>query len=222
MLLSTDWFLNHWSSLGLTSPVSARLGMKEECQDIVTRIYSGECDYWLVSFDEARIRATYDDFFTAASASNVTLHDIELLHRLADQTATESVDAEQNELLESLTQLLVSDRDPDVIKDLPSHLIQMISRIHSAVNNTSIDFVALSIGSETKWDSMIRSMTSGLPEYLADFASSTASQSMKFPQFWGVLINNISGQELQSLLRWYEETSLELANRQLNLTRLVP
>jgi hypothetical protein len=125
--------------------------------------------------------------------------------------------------LESLTQLLVSDRDPDVIKHLPLHLIETVSLIYLDIKNANVDFVSFSMRSGTKWDQQIRNMTSGLPEYLADFASSLTSQTMSFPKFWGALTNNIASQsELQLLIRWYEETAMELVNRQLELTHLVP
>jgi hypothetical protein len=223
MLLSTDWFLNFWPSLGLQSPLASRLKMKDRCRDIVVDFFAGESDYWLVSFDDSRIRSTYDSFFAAAAAVKLIGRDVEFLRRIANQTATDLADAEQNELLESLTQLLVSDRDPDVIKHLPLHLIETVSLIYLDIKNANVDFVSFSMRSGTKWDQQIRNMTSGLPEYLADFASSLTSQTMSFPKFWGALTNNIASQsELQLLIRWYEETAMELVNRQLELTHLVP
>jgi hypothetical protein len=219
MLLSTDWFLGQWTLFGMKSDVPAREAMKEKCRTIVSQLFNGESDYWLVSFEDARIRNTYDSFFSAAVESKLHTSDIEFLREIADQTQGEMKEANNTSLLKSLTQLLVSDSSPGVVKNLSSEVVAAIASTFAATSVNEVDFVPLCLISNTDWDKKIRDMTSGLPEYLADFASDVCERMLHFVQFWRQLNEKISLNERAQLLEWYSDTALELTKRNLEFPR---
>lgn len=219
MLLSTDWFLGQSALFGMKSDVPAREAMKEKCRDVVLRLFDGESDYWLVSFEDARIRNTYDRFFSAAVESKLHTSDIEFLRQIADQTQSEMKEADNTLLLKSLTQLLVSDSSSEVVKNLSSEVVATIASTFAAASINEMDFVSVCLGSNTDWDKKIRGMTPGLPEYLADFASDICERMLHFVQFWRQLNEKISSDERAQLLGWYSDTALELTKRSLEIPR---
>lgn len=219
MLLSTDWFLGQWIIFGMKSDMPARETMKEKCRTIVLQLFDGESDYWLVSFEDTRIRSTYDSFFSAAIESKLHISDIEFLREIADQTQIEMKEASNISLLKSLTQLLVSEPSPEVVKNLSSEVVAEIASAFVAASVNEMDFVAPCLNSNTDWDKKIREMTSGLPEYLADFASDVCERTQYFVQFWRQLNEKFSSKERAQLLEWYSDTAFELTKRNLEFPR---
>jgi hypothetical protein len=219
MLLSTDWFAGKWCQFGMKSNSQIREAMKKKCRAIVSQLLDGESDYWSISFDDGRIRRTYDSFFSAATDSKLDASDIEFLRQIADQTPVEIKESETIALLNSLTELLVADSSPEVAKNLSEDTITIVISIYTATSMIDIDFVALCVNSNTDWDMKLREMTSGLPEYLADFATDICEQRSHFVQFWAQLVENISENELKNLRQWYSNTALELTQRNLEFPR---
>lgn len=215
MLLSTDWFAEKWYLFGMRSDLPAREAMRQKCRAIVSQLFDGEIDYWLISFDDTRIRSTYTSFFAAAIDSGLHASDVEFLRQIADQTPAEVKESENTALLKSLTDLLVSDSSPDVAKNLTGKVIATVISTYAATSVIDVDFVARCLNSNTDWDIKLRNMTSGLPEYLADFATDICEQRHHFVQFWARLVERISENERKGLLQWYENTALELTKRSL-------
>src|SRR5215470_15905210 len=60
MLLSTDWFYDHWDMIGLDIDQSKRRLFHTGCRDIVKEIMSGETDYWQTDFSEIRLSKTQE------------------------------------------------------------------------------------------------------------------------------------------------------------------
>lgn len=219
MLLSTDWFTEKWHLFGMRSDLPTRQAMKQKCRTIVSKLFDGESDYWLISFDDARIQSTYTDFFSVATDCKLHAADVEFLRQIADQTPAEIKEFESTALLNSLTELLVSDSSPDVAMNLSDGVIATVTSTYAATSLIDVDFVALSLNSNKDWDIKIRNMTSGLPEYLADFATDICEQRHHFVQFWARLVEKLSEDERKELLQWYEDAALELTKRGLEFPR---
>ena len=220
MLLSADWFLGHWELFGLQSGPLARETMKEKCRIIVRQIYNGESDYWMVSFEEVRLQVTREAFFSAINESHLHSADAKFLRQLVDRTQGEIKDADSVSLMHSLTQLLISDTSDEVVKKLPPELVKTVAILFSVAGD-DINLVSLSLDSQTEWDSGLRKMTPGLPEYLADFALTIYEQTHSFVRFWAKVVASTSLDERKELLDWYQETALELTTRNLELPQIV-
>lgn len=199
----------------MQSEIPTREALKEKCRHIVDRLFNGESDYWGVSFQDERILDTYNRFFSAAAECKLNVSDIYFLRQIADQTEVEMTEADNVSLLNSLTQLLVSDSSPEVVKNLSPELVATVVSVFTGSGMNEVDFVSLCLNSTTDWDRKIRDMTSGLPDYLATFAKAIYGQRHHFIQFWGMLVENTSLDERAQLIRWYRGTAFELTGRAL-------
>jgi hypothetical protein len=63
MLLSTDWFLPHWSTVGLNFQLADRLEIQTACRPSVDQIMAGAIsetkEYWRTDFSLGRIAVSY-------------------------------------------------------------------------------------------------------------------------------------------------------------------
>lgn len=215
MLLSADWFTGQWYLFGMKSNLAIQEAMKRKCRTIVSEIIDGEPDYWSASFEDGRVAHTYRSFFSAATDCKLHASDVDFLRQIADQTSTEINESDTITLLKSITELLVSDSSPEVAKNLSENTSEIVISTYAATSIVDVDFVAISLDSNTSWDLQLRNMTYGLPEYLADFATEICERRQHFVKFWARLVNRISEDERQNLLQWYNDTALELTQRSL-------
>lgn len=58
MLLSTDWFLPHWSLIGIQVAEPSKECFQQGCRDIVLQFIDGVEEYYLINFSEARTEQT--------------------------------------------------------------------------------------------------------------------------------------------------------------------
>src|SRR5262249_21134400 len=75
MLLSTDWFLPHWSRVGLNVPAAERVKVQEACRitvgHIVARAPSDAKEYWLTDFSPERVAKSHSLLRTELSTRQV-------------------------------------------------------------------------------------------------------------------------------------------------------
>jgi len=210
MLFSTDWFLSQWSAFGLQVDEAAQKAMQKKCRGIVDQIFGGESDYWQISFDDARLLETRKRLFSAAKECRLSESDIEVITKIADRE-DEGGDGEVTvNLLWSLTQLLASSFQDGAEDQIPRDLASKISAALLACEEVERDFVSLCLESNTDWDKRIRESTSGLPEYLGDFATGIYVQFHQFVKFWNEIKEIATPSERGVLIKWYEGASLEL------------
>jgi hypothetical protein len=218
-LLSADWFMEKWYLLGMNSDLPTREAMKQKCRTIACELLDGTSDYWLVSFDNIRLERTYRDFFSATIDCKMDVSDVEILRQIADQTPVEITEFENTTLLKSLTELLVSHPGTEVDENLSTNIIETATSTYAATRIIDVDFVTLCLSSKTDWDVKLRNLTSGLPEYLADFATDICEQRHHFVRFWALLVEQISEKERKNLLQWYQKTALDLTKRRVQPPR---
>ncbi|MGC5802064.1 hypothetical protein SNK19_10350 [Ralstonia pseudosolanacearum] len=211
MLFSTDWFLSQWSAFGLQADEAARKAMQKKCRSIVDQIFGGESDYWQISFDDGRLLETRKRIFSAAKECRLSEADIEIVGKIVDWDGEGENEEATVSLLWSLTQLLVSSFQDDAEDQIPRDLASKISAALFACEQGERDFVSLCLESSTDWDKKIRASTSGLPEYLGDFATGIYVRLHQFVRFWNKVKETVALSERDILIKWYEGASLELA-----------
>ncbi|MES2296716.1 MAG: hypothetical protein V4582_06710 [Pseudomonadota bacterium] len=210
MLLSTDWFREHWALLGIRADAGKIKKLQSLCREIVCDMLSGEESYWMISFDDARIQNTTQQFERALKDVKLDQSSSSIVRSFTSPANADVSEVDVVSLLENLTLLLMSDDDEDVRKNISPELLKVIRATFEISNLSQVDFIKVCVNSQTEWDCRMRSLTNDLPEYLADFAASLHEQTIQFVKFWTQLSLRTSTEDRLKLLAWYEETSIEL------------
>lgn len=214
MLLSTDWFEDKWHLLGVQASRSSCREMQQRCRRIVAELFGGKEDYWLVSFEDDRLRKTYELFFSAAGRSSLEKPDIDRFKSILDDSSTGMA---KMSLIENLTLLLIAKSDDEVLRGLPRALADKVASI-VARQDEPPDLISEMNASTTPWDLGMQKRTSGLPEYLGDFAVSSCSKLSGFGQTWSHLMKELSKEDKARLIAWYREMGKELTGQDIELT----
>lgn len=217
MLLSSDWFLPKWHLLGLGAQPEAKAALQKSCRTLTVEFLDGEVDYWMISFDPARIGRTQANFFAAVVRSKLSVSDVEVLQRIANRTEDEENDQRDASLLVSLTLLLTTSGAEVADESLGE---RVISAVRSTSRAFELDMASIApewLCSNSEWDKQLREMTADLPEYLADFAQDLVTSSNKFLLFWKALMGKVDTDQRASLVAWYKVTALKLVGQHIEL-----
>lgn len=209
MLLSTDWFQPYWPLIGLQVPTDAQDGLKKALRDVVMDFVPKDGVYWNASFTDQRINATKDallNLFDKYRAEGG------LQARIEASVHAPTSDADEAWLLLSINELIFSG---ELSSGLPSDLVQ---RLHDLwLIEEDVDFEALCLSSDSKWDVFVRSLT-GQPSSMSDFVVHDFVQNDRFSSFWARVCGHMSHQERAQLVKCYEAVARDLTGQELTLS----
>jgi hypothetical protein len=217
MLLSADWFMPHWHSIGIRTPLYQREQFSEQCQDIVRRMMGSQAEYWNISFEDSRIRDTYARFFRLTEQCKFHQHDLEILTKIADESIFDTADSGGGALMLSLTQLFI--QDPSFQRaqggGLSPYLIEKLGVICNS--QVTPDFRDCCMASLTQWDGELRVLTPDLPDHLADFAELLFNHIDISRKIWAQISLTFAESDRKILAELYSQTAQDLAGLKLNL-----
>src|SRR5712691_1758585 len=108
MLLSTDWFSEYWSTIGLFLMAQKKILVQIGCREIVQQILSGAKEYWSTSFSKERIEKTISMFQSMLEHSDIEKSTRERMNELISGKEESSLDTRTAWLLRSITQMIVT------------------------------------------------------------------------------------------------------------------
>jgi hypothetical protein len=208
MLLSADWFLPHWSKLGISFTEEDVVPFQRGCRKIVTQIMSGATKYWDVEFSGERLERTRFTLKTLTADRRASARTTHSIDRLIGEAEGDKVDRATGWLLLSITRSLVSDSD--------AHIPQPDSKVRNIIceawnlaggsESDEVSFQELCLNSKSKWDEYLRNTTPDLPTFLADYLSDLLS-THRFEIFWESLNAALSPVQKQDVVTWYQRAA---------------
>ncbi len=217
MLLSTDWFSEYWSTIGLFLMAQKKILVQIGCREIVQQILSGAKEYWSTSFSKERIEKTISMFQSMLEHSDIEKSTRERMNELISGKAESSLDTRTAWLLRSITQMIVTNSLGDRSPRLDPAIREILVNAWAKQANT-IDFQGLCLGSKSQWDEYIRSLTPDLRTYLPDYVSAEIIGQNKFASLWSTIKNNLTPKQRTELLGVYRSAGQSLTGQELSVS----
>jgi hypothetical protein len=217
MLLSTDWFLEHWSEIGITVRREEAAVLQQGCRDIVRQIVSGVEQYWLTSFADERVRETSLRLERLLEQSGVGPSVVSRMRQLAAGQAGGQSDEKPAWLLLEITQMLCRSSAPDRTVELSSRLREIVCRSFTLGAKAAPDFEAENLQSHSHWDEYVRRLTPDLPSSLSDYVASVVRTQGEFAAFWSHVRASSRRADRTEILNWYRRQMSVLAGKDVTL-----
>ena len=165
MLLSTDWFLPHWSTIGLDIPAEKKHCFQRGCRNIVAQMMGGAENYYFIPFTDERVNATREALPALASECGLDTATTQRIEHLCSSRPGRHRHETTAWLFSVVSdQLLADDHLEGSIKATLQH-----AKAKAAGDNE--DFVQHCMNSPSKWDAYIRQLTPEIPASLGDWIS---------------------------------------------------
>jgi hypothetical protein len=221
MLLSTDWFLPYWYTVGITIAKENKEPFQAACREIVKQIMSGAKEYWNISFADERVNETYSMVQTALQKCHANKLTIDRIKALIAGEEISYTDEATGWLVLTITEQFIKDaleEAPPLNISLRRVMKETWDRNRLGLPDVTLRQAAASSASE--WDAYIRSTTPDLvtriPEYLFGITSKD-----KFDLFWTDISTRLSATERRELLSWYRKVGESMTGEPLRLPQEV-
>lgn len=228
MLLSTDWFLEFWSLIGIGVPKAKKTLLQMGCRSIVTQIhtYQGKevKDHISISYLPERILETRNQFLNLLASC-----DLDEPTRIAALSGLQRKRYSKTQLIvfEDITKLLVENYFDDVEPKLDPFIKQVVAdawkytqSLASEETFSPYDEVFLnylSLESETPWDRYICSLTPDIPDNLANSIYGGTTTVPALECTWCLVSENVKAHQKKELLDWYVATATYVTGAKTNL-----
>jgi hypothetical protein len=202
MLLSTDWFFDHWSVIGLQVAEQRRSCVQQGCRHVVRQMISRVDQYWHISFSQSRIAETRSLFFALMAKCHFDRAAIDRIKEIELDAQSPNIPKKQSWILTALTERLLEDGESRV--GTPSAAV--VAKVKLTWEETAAPPVSLkqiNLGSASEWDQYIRSLTPDLPTLLSDYASTELIKTDRFVRYWTRARDILTTKERNELLSWY-------------------
>ena len=162
MLLSTDWFLPYWSTIGIEAK-KRKDCIQQGCREIVRHMIAGAEEYYLISFSEDRVNATREALQALAAKCGL---DSASSERIAELSAPRP----ERHWQETTAWLLTVALD-ELLQDdqLEASIKATLQRAKANFSFDDLDFEQLCMNSRSQWDAYIRQLTPELPTSLSNW-----------------------------------------------------
>src|SRR6267142_2238588 len=124
MLLSSDWFFEKWSLLGLDAELNDKRRLQELCRRIVGQILANAKKYWSADFSEERKSVTSRMFFDSVACRGLGDSFTSGIRELASIDGRRESDRTFDLLFSMITEALIARRP----KAVPPSVIESIAR----------------------------------------------------------------------------------------------
>jgi hypothetical protein len=208
MLLSTDWFLPYWYSIGFIVEDGRKPCVQEGCREIVKGIIGSAVEYYHVSFSAERLQSTVEHIEKLMKRCQLDRAAVDRVNELIAVDERSDFDTEGLMwILYSLTEkLLATDSNiEDVLLD--REIRRAVEQAHSKFGLNQVNFQELSLNSASRWDGYIRTLTPDLPTFLADYASEQLLAGGSFVEIWRYLSDVLTTKQQDELRMWYRKTA---------------
>jgi|GEM_PF-1628601 len=214
MLLSTDWFFDYWSAIGLSSKDENRRLLQKKCQDIVQQqIMIDVKEYWLTSFTESRIEKTVAKFLDAVKSCGLGNFFLNRVNALLENRNDLLLDVDTAWLLGSITELIISGTVINDMDEFAPMIKEKIASIWMECDLGGMDFSELCLNSESTWDQYIRGVTPDLPTMVADYVAVEITGKDRFLLFWDRVGKSLPSAQKVNLLNGYKSAAYELSGQ---------
>jgi hypothetical protein len=204
MLLSTDWFFNYWSMIGLIAEDGQRASIQLACRDVVKKMMSGADVYWNVSFSPDRLARTKSDLIDGCMASGADKPLIDCIKTVASDELTSSYDSTSSSMLALMTDQLARAPGADDLFEIDVELKREIQNLWSNDGCSDIDFEQICLSSTDSWDAYTRSLTPDLPMMLADYLSGLLDViDDRFLSLWSRIVKTMPVQDVSRIRSGY-------------------
>lgn len=212
LLLSTDWFQDFWPAVGVRVRANKTISLKQDLRREVASLLTGVSDYWSITFDSERVDRTRSALYEATQKYQA---DDGVLKRIQEVVLGNEVSpAERDEswLLSSLTEMLMSGQVDGSSATLSSNVVDRLKARWASLEQVSPALRRRCLDSTSEWDIYVRSLTPGLPTFLADFAQEIVGTD-RFRTFWAIAKADLMPAEREQLIAWYRATGSELTGQ---------
>jgi len=204
MLLSTDWFFNYWSMIGLIAEDGQRASIQLACRNVVKKMMSGADVYWNVSFSPDRLARTKSDLIDGCIASGADKSLIECIKTVASDELTSSYDSTSSSMLALMTDQLARAPGADDLLEIDVELKRAIQNLWTNDGRSDIDFEQICLSSTDSWDAYTRSLTPDLPMMLADYLSGLLDViDDRFLSLWSRIVKTMPIQDVSRIRSSY-------------------
>jgi hypothetical protein len=220
MLLSSDWFFDHWGLIGLDADPAKRRHIQLDCRKLIDQFLSGvpegeDREYWLTDFSMERHSQTYDLFFLAVEESRVGVAFAATAKLLLTGPVASERDRSAAWFLGRLTQELVK-RSASVDQEpLSPEIVQRVVEVWSGLKPAEVNLKRLEVASDSDWDLQLRFVLPDRSKYsppqergiLSSFATGIIKPTA-FVRFWDSVTRKLSSSERSTLADWYISTAV--------------
>jgi hypothetical protein len=213
MLLSTDWFFDHWGTIGLAVPSKERKIIQAGCRDIVKQIMGGVKNYYLTVFSNVRINQTRSLFNTLLGKVKLGEGVTKRLNALVSAEEDPRLDDGLRWLLTHITNLFLNE-SPLIQQHKLNPAIR--ERLQKACDESGlfdpdgVDFEELCLDSTSQWDEYIRSLTPDQPTVLSDYLETDLIRGDRFEIIWSLIHAELSPTQNEELMNWYRSAARSL------------
>ena len=211
MLLSSDWFFEKWSLLGLDAELNDRRRLQELCRGIVGQILANAKKYWSADFSDERQSVTSRMFFDSVACRSLGDSFANRIRELASIDGRRESDRTFDLLFSIITGALIA-RRPETVPPSVIESVECKWRVLVSDELDSLD--ALAERSQTPWDAHIRGLTPDLPTRLPDWVATTCWQTSDCKKFWNSLTDSLSSADRTTLIEWYAAEAREIAGEE--------
>lgn len=197
MLLSTDWFIPHWSEIGLELDEKEKRAIQSECREIVKEFMGDAQSYYLIDFSANRTQKTFSALAELLERFGVKAEVIDEWWSSESQAGLSS-----SRMLRMLTKDLFSTNTTD---DHPAPDFSIRAEIleASAEYDLSLGELAqIETASQSTWDLHLQGLFDGLTTVLSDCVR-VAVTERRLRALWSRISERLSEEQLQQLISWY-------------------
>lgn len=234
MLLSTDWFFDHWAAIGIGLETSKKCMLQSGSRNIVKQFPQNFDEelvayYHLQSMEESTL--TKSLFLDLMDFCKIT----ELSKRIILDSLTRKIYTGAKyfllQVLEDLTQLLVENYFDDSEYSLSPHIKSSLSSLWVRTERFStgrvslkdprqINFESLSEESSSLWDQTVRQLVPDNPTFLVDDLTSNRPIISLLEYVWCLTCESLTEEQQSELTHWYCSTIEALTGTTIQLPTL--
>ncbi len=217
MLLSTDWFLRHWPSIGIAASDREAKVLQEGFRGLVKQIISGAEQYWLASFTEERLQKTSIGLDRLLRDANVQTPAALRIRQLAGDRSRAWFDHKAAWLTLEITRMLLEGAPPDETAELAPNLREILMNSYACSAGAQVDFEKEGLQSNSPWDRYMRALTPDLPTFLSDYVSVVILKDDEIGVFWASVCASSEHPERVEILGWYNRQASALTGEEISL-----
>ncbi len=217
-LLSGDWAVPLLPALGLFLDDRSQRKVHEATRGLTKKIVGESGNYWNANFSETRKASTKPDLMVALRESGLTdAHVAEILafgESLVGKTPPDGGSSASVWIFSSLLQQLAATRSADQLPaGITKKMQEVVRDATASVRNLNeqMEVERALLESVTPWDSYLRKVTPGLPNYLTTWLVERA-RFETLPMIWERLRDKLSRDELATLRQWCMQQARDLVD----------
>lgn len=209
MLLSTDWFFDHWKTIGIELVESKRREIQHGCRSIVGQIIGTAKDYWHISFSTERLHESESLFRNLLQTS---ISNQSVLSRFDELIAASNTDEESSTSWAFLhiTELIILNSDEAKNVHLDKEIKNALAGIWKNWETMQVECDNLTSKSRSAWDRYIMDLTPDQPRMLCDYLNEGLIGRIKYKLLLRYIHSNLTPSQRDMLFKCFRGLSRSL------------